>query len=93
MSDTPDHGVRYLLDRDRTSDALRYQGALDGALKCAITVTFVDGEVVAAAPDAPGEHQTDIERTAAVMVRSAVRRAERAGMPPPRRIQRWRQWD
>ncbi len=94
----PAHGVRYRLDHVRGSDPVTYRGTLDGAIDCGIEVVVVRDD---AAPDgwradtrvtgAPPEHEAVVVRTAAVMVKSALRRAQRDGLPPPRRIQRWRE--
>ena len=92
-------GVTYLLDRVRGSDdPVIYRGGLSGEICCEIEVrvtqneTSVDGfSAEVEAIGAPRAHLETIERTAKVMVKSAVRRAHKDGMPPPRRIQRWRE--
>jgi hypothetical protein len=93
-------GIRYQLNHhgSSTEGSIVYRGRIDGDIRCAIEVVVAPGdssgaagEVVARAPDAPAERRRELERVAAVMVRSAVRRAEREGLPPPRRIQRWRE--
>jgi len=85
-------GIRFQLHHQReTDDPVIYRGTIDGDWCCSIEVTVDDSGAVASAPDAPEDRRADIERAAAVMVRSAVRRALREQMPPPRRIQRWRE--
>jgi hypothetical protein len=92
-------GIRYQLSRQPSPEgSLLYRGLIDGDVRCAIEVVLAPGadgeavsEALSCAPDAPPERRKELERVAAVMVRSAVRRAEREGLPPPRRIQRWRE--
>jgi hypothetical protein len=84
-------GIRYRLDHQRGSDdPLVYRGVIAGDIECDVEVLVTASGAEARAVDAPSDRRADLERTAAVMVRSAVRRAEREGLPPPRRIERWR---
>lgn len=94
----PEHGVRYRLDHVRGSDPVAYRGTLDGAFDCGIEVVIVadpsqpDGaRAETRLTGAPAALEATIARTAAVMVKSALRRAQRDGLPPPRRIHRWRE--
>jgi hypothetical protein len=64
----------------------------------AITVEVATGAAsadglaaTAQAGEAPAELRAELERLAAAMARAAVRGARKDGLPPPRRIRRWRE--
>jgi len=100
----PAHGFRFVLERSTTAEALAlYRGAIEmPEQSVAIEVTVrqdpstPDG--LAVEPVLEGEPPRDWDedrrrvllRQVGTMARSAVRGAKKDGLPPPRRIQRWR---
>jgi hypothetical protein len=80
-------------------DPIRYAGSLeiDGrsvALEVVVETATdsPDGlRAAATAPDAPAELRAELERLAGAMARAAARGARKDGLPPPRRIRRWRE--
>ena len=100
----PEHGLRFVLERSPDQHALAvYRGAVetpDRSVPIEITVreddATPDGLGVEPRLGEPGPPEWDDEkratllRQAGIMARSAVRGARKDGLPPPRRIQRWR---
>lgn len=76
--------------------AVVYRGRVTGDVEADVEVRVMtsaeshDGWAATAALATSDDRKPEIERYAAVMTKNAVRRANREGLPPPRRIQRWR---
>jgi hypothetical protein len=86
----PDSGLRIDLERPiRGGPPWRYRGEAatpEDGFSIAATVS-AEGEVeVDVAPGAPADLGERVHR----VVRSAWKHAQEDGLPPPRRIQRWR---
>ena len=99
-SETPDHGQRYVLTRSASASPdgpVVYEGEIvsgEGSWPLTVEVTTgastPDGLLVTARSELPDAERAAREKLAAAMVRAAVRRAFKEGLPPPRRINRWR---
>ncbi len=100
----PDHGLRFVLERASSEHTLaHYRGAIETpnhSVPIEITVreddTTPDGLGVeprlgeSGPPEWDEQKRATLLRQAGIMARSAVRGARKDGLPPPRRIQRWR---
>ena len=86
VGDHPESGVRFVLER---TDAGAYEGTAftKDARYALVLRVATDGSV-----EVSGEHETPAEllEQARLLVRTAVRHAERDGTEPPRRLLRWR---
>ncbi|MBK6691159.1 MAG: hypothetical protein IPG50_02975 [Myxococcales bacterium] len=83
--DNPEHGTR--VDLTRTDDAeLTYTGRIaTNDRSFSLRVTVAGDTVVAETDGGP-----DLAERARLIVRTALKHAAADGLPPPRRIQRWR---
>lgn len=86
VGDHPESGVRFVLER---TEAGAYEGTAftkDDRYALVLTVAG-DGSV-----EVRGDHAAPAEllEKARLLVRTAVRHAEREGTEPPRRLLRWR---
>lgn len=98
----PAHGLRFVLERASSEEVLAlYRGTIETAEQSVPIVITVrtdpstpDGLGVEPRLDGPTDwddkRRTTLLRQAGIMARSAVRGARKDGLPPPRRIQRWR---
>lgn len=83
--DNPEHGAR--VDLTRTDDLeLTYAGAISTKERTFSLRVTVQGDAVVAETDGGPE----LAERARLIVRTALKHAAADGLPPPRRIQRWR---
>lgn len=92
----PEHGVRLTLELERGLDPARpsYRGEVrsPAGTKHVHAAVRLDGEQVTVELESgDGPLEEALAKVVRPLVRSAVRSAVVRGLPPPRRIQRWRE--